>query len=62
MGSRSDPSRAPIGLCGQLALGLDHALVQLGVTLLRVSQLHVQLFKAGFGGDAALLQLFQQSL
>ena len=47
---------------GQLALGLDHALVQLGVALLGVGQLHVQLFKAGFCGDAALLQLIEQSL
>jgi hypothetical protein len=44
---------------GQLALGLDHALVQLGVALLAVGQLHVELFKAAFGRDAALLQVFQ---
>ena len=47
---------------GQLAFGLDHAFVQLGVALLRVGQLHVQLFKAGFGRHTALLQLVQQGL
>ena len=31
----------------QLALGLDHAVAQLGVPLLAVGQLHVQLFEAG---------------
>ena len=43
---------------GELAFGLDHALVELRVALLRVGELHVQLFKARFGRHAALLQFF----
>ena len=43
----------------QLALGVDHAFIELGVALLRVGQLHVQLFKAGFRRDTALLQVTQ---
>ena len=44
---------------GQAALGVAHPVFQLGVALLGIGQLHVQLFKPGFGGDAALLQVFQ---
>ena len=43
----------------QLAFGLNDLIVKLGVTLLAVSQLHVQLFEAGFSGNAAFLQLVQ---
>ena len=47
---------------GQFPLSLNHPLIQLGVALLSVGQLHVQLFKAGLRRDAALLQLVQQGL
>ena len=44
---------------GQLPLGGDHAVVQQGVALLAVGELHVEFFKAGLGGHAALLQVAQ---
>ena len=44
---------------GDLALTFDHTFVQLGMALLAVGQLHVQLFKTCFGGDATLLQVVQ---
>ena len=43
----------------QPTLGGDDMLVQLRMALLRIGQLHIQLFKAAFSGDAALLQIFQ---
>ena len=44
---------------GQFALGLQHTLIQLRMALLAIGQSHVQRFEAAFGGDAALLQVFQ---
>ena len=43
----------------QTALGGDHGLVELGMALLAVGQLHVELFKARLGGDATFLQVGQ---
>ena len=40
---------------GQRALGGDHRLVELGMALLGVGQLHVELFEARFAGGAALV-------
>ena len=43
----------------ELTLAFDHTVVELGMAFLAVGQLHVQLFKACFSGDAALLQLIE---
>ena len=47
---------------GQTALGGDHALVELGVALLLVGQLHVEFFEPRLGRDPAFLQSLQQGL
>ena len=47
---------------GELALGFDHAVAQLGLALLAVGQLHVEFFKACLSGHAALLQVGQLRL
>ena len=43
-------------LC-QCALSLNDPVIQLGVALLGVGQLHVKFFKTPFSGDLALLQV-----
>ncbi len=43
----------------EFAFGLDHRVVELGVALLAVGQLHVQFLEARLGGHAALLQRLQ---
>ena len=47
---------------GELALGFDHAVAQLGLALLAVGQLHIEFFKACLSGHAALLQVGQLRL
>jgi len=42
----------------ELALSCNDGVFNLGMTLLAIGQLHIQLFKARFGLDAALGQLF----
>ena len=44
---------------GESLLYIDHALIQLGMALLAVGQLHVQRFKLALGRHTALLQFFE---
>ena len=44
---------------GELALGLNHALFQLGMALLSIRQLQIKLFEAGLAGGAAFIKRLQ---